>query len=249
MLKSTIKYGLMFIVALIVVTQKVSAQQKITEGTLTITYAVDSFRVTKKPVYNDVKISFKDNYLKVNTSYALLNKPKETCMIYQLGQPNILLLTEVSGMKLAVNILENDYRSFSNYSSYGQRKNADRMELLNASIIDFQSVGEMEKISDYQCKKYKAAMPNGEYLTIWTTEDIVLPFNFLNYEIGSISELLKEKKIKGTLLRLQYANKLDATIKLDTKKVEDISMNVPQGYTLFDLNQIMKGLAAKPKGN
>ncbi len=245
MLKSTIKYGLVFIVALLGA-QGVSAQQKITEGTLTITYAVDSFMMSKKQAYDDVKIFFKDNYLKINGSYGALNKSNETCTIYQLGQPDILFLTETSGIKLAFKLLESDYRSLLNVSSFGQKKKADRMELLNASLVDFQPTGQKEQINGYECEKYKADMPNGEHLMIWTTEDIVLPFSFLNYEIGSLGELLKGKKIKGTLLRLQYANKLEATLKLDMQKVPQISMEIPEGYKLYDLGQIMKGIT-KPK--
>lgn len=245
MLKSTIKYGLLFFVALLSA-RTVLAQQKITEGILTISYAVDSFRVRKPTVYEDVKIYFKDDCLRVQSSYALFNKPNEISMIYQLGRPNILFLAEISGLKLAINSSEDKYKPMVEMS-YNIKRQKTRPDLPSALLIDFKPTGQKEQVSGYTCEKYKADMPNGENISIWTTEEVMLPFNLLNYEIGSLGELLMGKKLKGTLLRLQYGNKLDATLKLDTQKIAAISMVAPEGYKLFDLNQVMAGAAAEQK--
>lgn len=245
MLKSTIKHGLLFLVALLCA-RTVLAQQKITEGTLTVSYAVDSFRVSKPGSYEDVKIYFKEDYLKIRSSYALFNKPNEILLIYRLGRPNILLLMETSGMKLAINSSEEQYKEMLEMS-YSLKKQNTRLELPSALLIDFKPTGQKEQIGGYTSEKYRADMLNGENITIWTTEDVILPFNLLNYEIGSLSELLTGKKIKGTLLRLQYGNKLDVTLKLDTQKTVPISMVVPEGYQLFDLTQVMAGAASAKK--
>ena len=245
MLKSIIKYGFMFIFALIS-TGTVLAQRQITEGTLSITYTVDSFRLSKKTVYEDVKISFKENYLKINSSYSYFNRLNESCIIYHLAKPNLLLLTETSGIKIAINMPKAYYEEFLN-SNDGRSKIPDGIELLNASIIDFQPTGQKEQINGYACEKLTTDMPGGEKLTIWTTEEVLLPFDFLKYEIGTLNTLLNGKKIKGTLLRLQYANKLEATVKLDTQKVIDISMEVPPGYFPYDISQIIGTGTNKPK--
>lgn len=247
MLKKIIKYGAMLLVVLFSASG-VLAQEKITEGTITITYAVDSFRMSKPSAYNDVKIYFKDGYLKVNSDYTMLGRPEESSMICQPGQSKVLFLTKNAGMKVALSSSEEDYTKMLE-AFYSLKVKLGKLDLHNAMLINFNSTGQKEQVGDYICEKYKADMSNGENLTIWTTEEIVLPFNFLKYEVGSLGELLKGKKIKGTLLRLQYGNKLEANLKVDTQKIATISMVAPEGYTSYDLRHVLGGILDSSNNN
>ena len=249
-MKNIIKNALTILTLLVALlsTKNVSAQKKIESGNLIITYMVDSFRVDKPSISNNVQMAFNDNLLKINGDYGFAatwsvledeDSEYEFATIYQLDQAKTLILADLGERKMAFKCTENEYMELLRETSRVKLK-MNRLELLHAMLTDFKVTGQKEKINGYNCEKYKVAMPNGEEFAIWTTDEIALPFNFLKYGIGSLGELLKDKKFKGTLIRAQYGKNFDAFVEIDSKKIEPINTNIPEGYVTLDLSEVMR---------
>lgn len=240
-MKNLIKHAVgLAVILLLASTANLAAQQKITEGCLTISYSVDSLKPRHElPSQEKLSIFFKDGYLKTVKTVSAPKFSIETSHIRQLGQPKMLILTETAGLKLAITATEQEAEQLSVLSQGLKMAETSKTELLNAMLDGFMPTGQHEQIDGHNAAKYSAQTGSEPPLYIWTTEEVELPFDLIRYEPGTLGKLLKNKKIKGTLCRLSYGNKLEVAIRLDTQPVQPISMAVPEGYQTFAFTDIM----------
>jgi hypothetical protein len=115
-----------------------------------------------------------------------------------------------------------------------KKEDSDKQKAANPKLSDFKATGETKKIGDYNAEKYTYKDDKGGSYELWATNDVQLPDGFFGTEF---------KDVKGMLL--VYTNFMNGvkTVttfkKLVDEKVGTLTTEVPKGYTVKTMEEIM----------
>ncbi len=208
------------------------AQQQQTMGRLWAVYAADSLKINPEKK-DSINCFFNGGYWKITDS---LNKMQYSLIGNQTSPARLLLLH--SDFLNAAFKLPSMVAYEGTLNNLGQERKSQELALLNRMLGDFKATGQQQQLYGYQAVQYQALFANGESLIIWTTTDIALPGHIAEYPLGTLSKLLKDKPIKGTLLQVVYGKKLHVKLGVEFTQVPSINLEVPPGYELYRLEDI-----------
>jgi len=196
------------------------AQKKLSEGTITFTaeYAPTAEQQAVVGMLpTESKTQFKDNLLKMSFE----NGPATITVIQDFVKHEGVTLIDVPVAQIQYAI-KND-------------KAAYEKELANlAKFSDFTATGEKKTIAGYNTERYTYKDDKGGSYELWLTNDIALP-------AGLFGEQFKD--LKGTPVKYTtfvQGVKVTQSIKsLNEDKVSAMSLDIPSGYELTTMEDIM----------
>lgn len=196
------------------------AQKKITEGA--ITYGLEyGLTPEQEPMAaqlpTETKVKFNGSLSKI-----VLEQGPATITVLRDGVSNnglILIDVPVAQMQFAVKQGKEEY---------------EKAKANSPKLSDFKATGEKKMIGAYNAEKYTYKDDKGGSYELWATTDLELPAGFSGEDF---------KDVKGALLkftRFQNGVKTTLTFKnLSEEKVGALSLDVPSGYEVKTMEEIM----------
>jgi hypothetical protein len=115
-----------------------------------------------------------------------------------------------------------------------KKEDLDKQIAANPKLSDFKATGEKKVIATYNAEKYTYKDDKGNSYELWATSDIEMPEGFYGKDF---------KDVKGALLvYTNFVNGVKAVStfkKLTEEKVGTLTIDVPKGYEVKTMEEIM----------
>jgi hypothetical protein len=196
------------------------AQKNYTQGVVTygVEYALTAEQAPMASMLpNEQVVKFNGNFIKTEIQQG----PASITILQNFAEKQGLMLIDVpvAQMQFAVKLTKED-----------QEKN----EANAPKLSDFKATGEKQKIGDYNTEKYTYKDEKGGAYELWLTNDFALPAGFYGKQFS---------ELKGSLVKyttFQNGMKITLTLKkLSEDKVGPFTLDVPSGYELKTMQEIM----------
>lgn len=197
-----------------------NAQKKIDQGT--ITYGLEYSLTPEQSAMaamlpKEQKVKFNGNILRMDMEQG----PATIGIIQDFVEKKGLMLLDVPIAQMQ-------------YAVKQSKEDLEKAEAAAPKLSDFKITEETQKIGSYTATKYTYKDDKGTDYELWTTNEIEFPTGFSGKQF---------ENIKGALVKyttFQNGIKVTLTIKnIDEGKVGPFSLEVPSGYELKTLEEIM----------
>ncbi|RZL30557.1 MAG: hypothetical protein EOO96_17890 [Pedobacter sp.] len=197
-----------------------NAQKKVTEGTVNYEmkyYPTDGQEAIVAMLPTETASKFNSTIFKFETQ----NGPAKTTFIqnYLTNTGIVLLDVPVAQWQYAIKV---------------NKEAQDKEKAESPKFSGFKATGEKKVIATYNAEKYTYTDDKGLNYELWTTTDIEMPAGFYGTEFNDV---------KGALLiytnYVRGVKTLNTFTKLKEEKVGDLTIEVPKGYTVKTMEEIM----------
>lgn len=210
------------VIAVILVSSAIyaQAQKKITEGIANYDVAYDlpaeqAAMASMLPKQQSIK--FSGNILRIDMEQG----PATIGILQNFVDKQGLMLIDVPVAQIQ-------------YAVKMSKEEIEKAEATTPKFSEFKATGEKQKVGDYNAEKYTYKDDKGTTYELWATKDVELPKGFSGQQFTSID---------GTLVKyttFQNGAKMTLTLKsIDDKKVGTLNLEVPSGYELKTMADIM----------
>lgn len=197
-----------------------SAQKKVSQGTATygVEYSLPAEQAAMaSQLPKEQKIKFNGNILRLDMEQG----PATIGILQDFVNKTGLMLIDVpiAQMQYAVKMSKEDI---------------EKAEASSPKLSDFKATGEKQKVGNYNAEKYTYKDDKGGAYELWATNELEFPEGFSGSQF---------KDVKGALVKyttFQNGVKVTLTLKnLSEDKVGPFSLDVPSGYELKTMQEIM----------